>query len=72
MADQVVSRQGDTLDALMWRERGLQAADLTAILDSNPGLAALGEELPAGTVVTVPDAVTAPASAPLPTIQLWD
>lgn len=67
----ITAQQGDTLDLLLWRERGLGPADISAILDSNPGLAALGSVLPMGTIVLVP-AVTTPAQTSLPLIQLWD
>jgi phage tail protein X len=70
-ADQVIARQGDTVDGLMWRDRGLQPADLPAVFEANPGLAAKGDVLPAGTVVTVPESA-APAARTLPLIQLWD
>jgi len=72
MADQVISKQGDTLDGLLWRERALQASDLAVVIEANPGLAALGEELPTGTIVVVPAAAAKPASAILPLTQLWD
>lgn len=67
----LVAQQGDTLDLLLWRERGLGPADIPAILDANPGLAAIGLVLPLGTIVQVP-AVTTPAQTSLPLIQLWD
>lgn len=72
MADDIlVSRQGDTLDELIWRERALGAADIAGVLASNPGLADLGPVLPIGTHVTVPASAT-PAANVLPLIQLWD
>lgn len=63
--------EGDTLDALVWRTRGLGPADLPAVLASNPGIAALGPILPKGTAVTLP-ATPAPATAVRDTINLWD
>ncbi|KQN29715.1 tail protein X [Sphingomonas sp. Leaf38] len=69
MADVIRSQQGDTLDALIWRERGLAAANLAPVLTANPGLAGLGAVLPAGTAVTVP--ATAPAVTVRDIIQLW-
>lgn len=62
---------GDTLDALLWRERGLGPADLPAVLAVNPGLSALGAVLPKGTAVTVPD-LAAPADPIRDTVNLWD
>lgn len=66
----LAARQGDTLDALLWREAGLDPAALPAVLDANPGLAGAGAVLPAGTRVIVPAA--APAASTLPLINLWD
>jgi len=70
MPDTVTARQGDTLDALIWRERGLGPGDLGSVLAANPGLAALGATLPIGTAVVLPD--TAPATVVRDIIQLWD
>ncbi len=69
--DTLHSLQGDTFDALLWRERSLGPADWPAVLELNPGLAALGPVLPLGTPVIVPDTVK-PATPVLPLIQLWD
>ncbi len=66
----LLSRHGDTIDALIWRERGLSAADVGAVLELNPGMAAAGAVLPAATSVLVPAA--APTSPVLPLVQLWD
>ena len=69
--DVLRSRQGDTLDELLWRERSLGPEDLSRVLDLNPGLADRGAVLPIGTAVNVPDAVQ-PTTPTLPLIQLWD
>lgn len=69
-ADTLTARQGDTLDALIWRERGLTAADLPAVLALNPGLAALGTVLPIGTTVVLP--ATPPAATTATLVNLWD
>ena len=68
--DQLRSRQGDTIDALIWRERGLGPADLDTVLALNPGVAGIGAVLPLGTLITVPDSV--PNLAMIETVQLWD
>ena len=71
MADTIRSRQGDTLDLILHRDRGLGPEALPVVLAANPGLAALGPVLPAGTAIRIPDAAaTAPATRPL--LQLWD
>lgn len=62
--------QGETLDALVWRATGSGAGALEAVLEANPGVAARGRALPAGTVVIIPDAAEEPAAAPM--LQLWD
>lgn len=66
----VTAQEGDTVDALIWRERGLGPSDLAAVLELNPGLAALGPILPAGHPVTVPAGRAAPQT--LDIVQLWD
>ncbi|MDR6133056.1 phage tail protein X [Sphingomonas sp. SORGH_AS802] len=66
------ARQGDTLDALLWRDAGLGPADLPAVLAANPGIAEAGPVLPIGTIVIVPATQAIPATATRPLIQLWD
>jgi phage tail protein X len=73
MADILTSQQGDTLDALLWRERKLGADALGPVLDANRGLAGRGAVLPPGTRVTVPASVTTSAANPVrDMVQLWD
>jgi phage tail protein X len=62
--------QGDTLDGLLWRERGMGPADWPAVFALNPELASHGAILPAGLVVAVP--ATSAAAPILEIIQLWD
>lgn len=64
------AQQGDSLDCLVWRERGLGPADLGDVLALNPGVAVLGAALPLGTLVRVPH--RAPAATVRPLVQLWD
>lgn len=66
----LTARQGDTVDALIWRERGLGPADLAAVFELNPGLAALGPVLPAGQQIIVP--ARSAATPTLEIVQLWD
>jgi phage tail protein X len=70
MADIITARQGDTLDGLLWRDRGLGIEDCPAVLDANPGLAALGATLPTSTPVTIP-AIAAPVLPVRDVVQLW-
>ncbi|VXC90779.1 tail protein X [Sphingomonas sp. 8AM] len=72
MADTVTARAGDTLDELVWRTCALGPADLPGVIALNPGIANAGPVLPAGTIVTVPPAPTAPATPTRDLIQLWD
>lgn len=65
----VIAQQGDTVDSLCWRHLGSSDAVETT-LTINPGLAAIGPELPIGTAVTLPDA--APRRPQTNLIQLWD
>jgi phage tail protein X len=65
----VISREGDTLDLVLWRNRGRTAALTEQALDLNPGLAARGPVLPAGVAIVLP-AATAPASV-RETVKLW-
>lgn len=66
---QVRSQQSDTVDQLCWRHLGRTEAVVEAMLDINPGLAALGPVLPADTLVTLPDIPITPTRS---TVQLWD
>ncbi len=70
-ADQVRARQGDTVDAICWRELGATRGVVEVVLELNRGLANLGPILPEGTPVTLPPRQSvAPAVVPL--INLWD
>jgi phage tail protein X len=70
MADRITSAQGDTLDELLWRERGLGIDAVDAVLAANPGLADLGPILPIGTPVIIPTIAT-PAVQVREIVQLW-
>lgn len=67
---QVRAHQGDTIDSLCWRHLGSSSA-VETVLETNPGIAALGPILPHGTLVTLPDAAPA-ATSQKTRIQLWD
>ncbi|MEJ6008685.1 tail protein X [Novosphingobium aquae] len=63
------TRDGDTVDQVLWRNLGRTAALTEATLELNPGLAARGAVLPAGVVITLPAVTTA---APVrETVKLW-
>lgn len=65
------AREGDTIAAICWRELGRTRAVTEQVLVLNPGVAAHGTRLPAGTVVILPELAQA-APAVLETVKLWD
>lgn len=73
MADSAVSyrsKDGDTVDEIVWRYYGNQVRGaLEIVLEVNPGLADLGPVLPVGTVVQLPEVET-PKEAE--SVSLWD
>lgn len=68
--NEYVTSDGDTVDQVAWKVYGTQGARVTEkLLEANPGLAAMGEELPSGVVLQVP------ALDPKPDLagsRLWD
>ncbi len=69
MATKVTSLQGDTVDLICYRHYGYTAGIFEQVMETNPGLAALGPVLPTGTVVMLPEQ---PARQKKTTVQLWD
>ena len=66
----MVEGDGIALDALLFQAMGRE--DLVpAVLDANPGLAALGPILPVGTQVRIPEPPAIEALPVLPRITLW-
>ncbi|SFG08398.1 P2-like prophage tail protein X [Novosphingobium sp. CF614] len=65
------ARAGETIDAICWRELGRTRDVTEQVLALNPGLAALGPALPAGTTVILPE-VAQIAPALRETVNLWD
>ena len=66
------AQQGDTLDALCWRELGTTMGDVVeAALELNPALAGAGPFIAEGTAVALPDP-PASRTATVQTINLWD
>jgi len=68
----VRSLQGDTVDALCWRELGATTGVVEAVLELNRDLSDLGAILPTGTLVQLPDRSASTATPVIPTQQLWD
>lgn len=64
------TKDGDVLDALCLTQYGARAGATEAVLDANPGLAAIGPVYASGILITFPDM---PKAAPeATTIRLWD
>ena len=61
---------GEPLDALVWRETGQGAGAVEAVLEANPGVAALAAALPEHTPVMLPELPA--TAATLAVVQLWD
>jgi phage tail protein X len=72
MARTATALQGETVDEVCWRVLGYTRTVVEQVLDLNPGLAALGPRLPAGTVIALPEASSSAATQTLETISLWD
>jgi phage tail protein X len=68
----VRSLQGDTLDALCWRELGATAGVVEAVLELNRDLAEQGLTLPTGTRVVLPERSPATVTPLIAIQQLWD
>ena len=66
----VTSREGDSVDLLLWRHRGGTAVMTEQVLELNTGLADRGPVLAAGVAIALP-----PLAAPVTTretVKLWD
>jgi phage tail protein X len=68
----VRSQQGDTLDALCWREMGATTGVVETVLELNRDLADLGTFLPTGTLVQLPERSPATETPVISLTQLWD
>lgn len=65
-----IAAAGDTVDYIAWRVYGTREGRVVEqVLEANPGLAAKGAELPAGTRLVLP---TITPSEARPTARLWD
>lgn len=70
MATIYTTRQGETVDLACLAFYGRTAKVVEAVIDTNPGLAALGPVLPLGTKITMPDIPATSTAKPL--TSLWD
>lgn len=62
--------EGETVDAICWRNLRRSAPAIEQVLRANPNLADHGPFLPRGTRVVFPTSATAPTTTPM--INLWD
>lgn len=62
--------EGETVDAICWRNLRRTAPAIEQVLRANPNLADHGPFLPRGTPVVFPTSATAPATTPM--INLWN
>lgn len=70
MAQTYNTRDGDTLDYIVWRYYGRQDGRLTEqVLEANPGLADYGPLLPEALSITLPTVDTLGLSDG---VRLWD
>lgn len=64
------TKQGETVDLACYSHYGRTRDVTEAVLDANPGLAALGPILPMGTTIIMPIIDTTSQAAQL--VSLWD
>ncbi len=64
------TRDGDVIDAVCRRYYGRESGAVEAVLEANPGLAAVGSVLPAGMLIELPD-LPRPLET-IDTVKLWD
>lgn len=65
------THQGEMIDAIVWKIFGETKGYTEAVLSANRGLSALGDPLPMGTVIIIPDIET-DATDTTGAINLWD
>jgi phage tail protein X len=65
----IITSEGDMVDQLAYRHYGTHEGTTAAILEANPGLAAMGPVLPAGVEIKLPV-----IERPVPeiTVKLYD
>lgn len=63
-----VTSDGDMLDAICWSYYGAAPGVVETVLSANPGLADLGDVLPAGVAIKLPEIQSAPVETE---VTLW-
>lgn len=72
MTSTVTAHQGDTIEAICWRELGTTSGGIVEeALALNPDLVALGTRVAEGASVTLPDAPSSTTTT-LETVNLWN
>lgn len=66
----IYANQGDTVDSLCYRYYGSTKGMSELVFKANQGLASIGDVLPVGHPVEMPDAPTKTNNKQL--VQLWD
>jgi phage tail protein X len=66
----VRSNQGDTVDFICWRQYGRTIGVVERVLNANPGLAEMGEILPIGTLIELPNIIENMQQNQM--VKLWD
>ena len=69
---QVRSVQGDTIDSICYRIYGYTAGVTEQVMKTNQHLITLGPVLPGGTLLTLPDQITADSVQTKTLVNLWD
>lgn len=75
MSYRIIAQQDETISHVCWRVYGNGQGKVEAILNANPRLCELPPNLPAGTVIVLPESMVQVAkqtNAIIPTINLWD
>lgn len=70
MSNIYITRQGETVDLACLAHYGRTEKVVEAVLEANPGLAALGMVLPIGTTIIMPS-ISSTATQPR-LVSLWD
>lgn len=70
MSDIYTTKQGETVDIACHAHYGRTAQVVEAVIEANPGLAAIGAVLPIGTKIVMPTFSTVATQPRL--VSLWD
>ena len=73
-ANTVIAVQDETISHICWRLYGDSIGMVEKVMAANPNLCDLPPNLPAGTIVTLPEASSRKnkTNKVIPTVNLWD